>query len=121
MIFAKENKIAQPSDFESYGDFDEGVLTKKKTHPMNFKGHMRQYFEEKPFPDVRCKVQGEEISAHRGILSVRCSFFQELFGAESIDLWQFFIEMAKGEENKNGPLEITDLSPAGFNGKDYFL
>jgi len=86
LIFTKDNTIAQPSGFESYQDFDEGVLTKKKTGPMNFKDHMRQYFEERPFPDVRFKVQGEEISAHRGILSVRCSLFQELFAAESIDL-----------------------------------
>jgi len=41
---------------------------------------MRQYFEEKPFPDVTFKVQGEEVSAHRRILSVRCPFFGELFG-----------------------------------------
>ncbi len=82
---------------------------------------MRQYFEERPFPDVTFKVQGEEISAHRGILSVRCPFFQELWGSESIDLWESFIEMIFSKGKKDEPIEITDLSPIAFNSKDYFL
>ncbi len=90
LIFQKDNGIGPTPDFESYEqteDLSDGILTKKKIRPMNFKGHMRQYFEERPFPDVTFKVQGEEISAHRGILSVRCPFFGDLFGAaESIDL-----------------------------------
>ena len=62
------------------------MMVTHKVRPRDFKGHMRQYFEERPYPDVKFKVQGEVISAHRGILSVRCPFFGELFGAESIDL-----------------------------------
>jgi len=61
-------------------------MVMKKIPPKNFKGHMRQYFEERPFPDVTFKVQREEVSAHKGILSVRCPFFQELFGIESSSL-----------------------------------
>ena len=73
---------------------ENDVMVAKKIRPKNFKGQMRQYFEEKPFPDVIFCVQGEEVSAHRGILSVGCPYFGELFGAgESTDLWETFIEM----------------------------
>jgi len=47
---------------------------------------MREYFEERPYPDIVFKVQGEEVSAHKGILSVRSRFFHELFTSR-IDYW----------------------------------
>lgn len=91
----KDNEASPAPNFEEVEDSNDGILIKKKTRPMNFKGHMRQYFEEKPFPDVTFKVQEEEISAHRGILSVRCPFFGELFGAESTHLCDSFIKMIR--------------------------
>jgi len=87
--FWKDNEASPAPDFESYvqvDDSNEGILT-KKIRPKNFKGHMRQYFEERPFPDVTFKVQGEEVSANKGIISVRCPFFGELFGTEESIYW----------------------------------
>ncbi len=53
-----------------------------KRHPKrpkkSFHDYMRQYFEERPYPDVTFKVQNENIKAHRGIISARSPFFYEL-------------------------------------------
>jgi len=81
-LFFKGTEIRPVPDFESLADNADSMSLTKKIRPKNFKGHMRQYFEERPFPDVTFRVQGEEISANKGILSVRCPFFQELFEAE---------------------------------------
>jgi len=60
------------------GDFHE------VRHKKSFPEAMREYFVERPYPDVTFKVQDENIKAHRGILSVRSPFFHELF-TNSID------------------------------------
>jgi len=51
----------------------------KRWKQASFKDHIRQYFVERPLPDIAFKVQDELITAHRGILSVRSRFFLELF------------------------------------------
>ncbi len=51
------------------------INKKKKSYPEA----IREYFEERPYADVTFKVQGEDIKAHRGILSVRSPFFYDLF------------------------------------------
>jgi len=51
----------------------------KRRKEANFKEHIRQYFDERPHPDIAFKVQDELITAHRGILSVRSRYFNELF------------------------------------------
>ena len=93
----------------------------KKRKEASFKDHIRQYFDERPHPDIMFKVQGEEVSAHKGILSVRSRFFHELFASRA-DPW--------GGENNNfldeaidlkNPIEIEDLSPAAFNSKISWL
>lgn len=80
--FSKGTEIGPVPDFDNLVEEPNDGILAKKIHPKNFRGRMRQYFEEKPFPDVVFKVQGEEVSANKGILSVRCPFFQELFEVE---------------------------------------
>ena len=48
---------------------------------------MREYFDERPHPDIMFKVQGEEVSAHKGILSVRSRYFYTLFTSSRVDYW----------------------------------
>jgi len=43
----------------------------------SYQDYMRQYFGERPYPDVTFKVQNEDIKAHRGILSARSPFFND--------------------------------------------
>ncbi len=40
---------------------------------------MRDLFKNNDFFDVKFKVEGKEIPAHKGILSSRCSYFAKLF------------------------------------------
>jgi len=47
---------------------------------------MRKYFEERPFPDITFKVQGQDIGAHKGFLTVKCSYFEKMFSSMFITL-----------------------------------
>jgi len=58
----------------------------------------REYFEERPNPDVTFKVKGQDIPAHRSIISERCPFLGELLTTKE----------------KSEPVEISDISPAAF-------
>ncbi len=84
----KEEKNTAWSVDDNFGmktyDSDDVSLV-KKWKQASFKDHIRQYFDERPLPDIAFKVQNELITAHRGILSVRSKYFYELFTSNKGD------------------------------------
>lgn len=49
---------------------------------------MRQFLLSKSFSDVIFEVEGQEIPAHKTVLSIRCNYFQKMF--HSISLFKHF-------------------------------
>ena len=83
----KEEKNAAWSVDDNFGikPFDsDDVSLVKKWKQASFKDHIRQYFVERPHPDITFKVQDQEITAHKGILSVRSKYFYELFTSRDL-------------------------------------
>jgi len=47
---------------------------------------MRRLYTEKLFTDVVFVVQGEEISAHKGIIAARSKFFENMFSSKQWEI-----------------------------------
>ena len=45
----------------------------------DFKSHIREYFENRPYADVVFKFADKEILAHRSIVALRCPALADLF------------------------------------------
>jgi len=57
----------------------EGKISPTKIEKQSLASQMRRFFEERPFPDIIFKVQGQDIPAHKGFLTVKCSYFHKMF------------------------------------------
>lgn len=64
-------------------------------------GQMRRLYQEKLFADIVFVVQGEEISAHKGLIASRSKFFEHMF----------FSGMVESQASK---IEIIDMKPDTF-------
>ena len=58
--------------------------------------------------DVTFHVKGEEIKAHKNILSARSTYFTNMFESDT-------------QENLSGEVQVPDASPAAFRGMLHFL
>jgi len=43
---------------------------------------MKSLFADSGYYDVKFKVEGQEISAYKGILAARCSYFAKMFSSK---------------------------------------
>ena len=66
------------SDSEKPSLFGELSIKPRKTESTN---PMRRFFEERPYPDITFKVQGQDIGAHKGFIIIKCSYFNKMFSS----------------------------------------
>ena len=77
LSFPKAKDKSSPVIHQEEG---EGLI---KSPPKDYKGHIREYFERRPYPDVIFKCGDKEIPAHKSIISLRCTFLADLFHQKS--------------------------------------
>jgi len=109
-----EGEVLKPTALPKSNLFDSNdVSLVKKDIKRSFKEQIRQLFEERPFPDVVFKVQGQNISAHRSFIATRSPFFLQLLSGIGASV-EKDDEETKINEDSDDSIEISDLSPAAF-------
>ena len=76
--------------------------------PSRLQRNLEKLFETGVDTDVTFLVQGEKFTAHKNLLSARCSYFERMFHSQM-------------KESLSNEIEVTDISPAAFKGMLHFI
>jgi len=90
------------SNFESE-PFLEVTGSNGKIASKSGQDDLKRFFTEMPFPDITFKVEGQEISGHKALLSIRCPHFGRAFSSNM-------------KESYSDVIEIPDIKADVFKG-----